>query len=172
MNITEFQEMSKATAIYPNQGTVVGSMYCTLGLVGELAELEHALNALDLGELAGDNVIKESGDVMWYLSQLATEFDITLEEHSPASSPPQTAVTSALGNICELVKKYFRDGGEDYDMNALSSALEYNIKGIIHVVQDMLYSNDIDLSVVMQTNIDKLQSRMSRGKLGGSGDNR
>lgn len=84
MTFKEYQKVSKKTAIYPDLGK--NYVYPALGLAGESGEVAEVIKRI-IREKNGviDNeakkaLIKELGDVLWYLSQLATEFNISLEE--------------------------------------------------------------------------------------------
>lgn len=80
----EYQDESKKTAKYPVIGHKI--IYPTLGLLGETGEIAEKVKKMFRdrdGELSGeerDLLKKELGDVLWYLSQLATELDITLSD--------------------------------------------------------------------------------------------
>ena len=84
MQFEEYQKESRKTAIYPNHGE--NFIYPTLGLVGESGEIaEKIKKALrdDNGEVTEERsreLEKELGDVLWYISQLATELGLSLEE--------------------------------------------------------------------------------------------
>lgn len=109
MDFDEYQKKSRKTALYPAIGKKF--VYPALGLNGEAGEVAEKVKKIMRdkdGKVSDEDrqeLNKELGDVLWYLSQLATEFDLS------------------LGDIA-------------------------------------------------QANIDKLYSRLERGKLGGSGDNR
>lgn len=108
LTFRSYQEKSSETAIFPKQKAL---QYLALGLVSEAGEIAGKIKKIirdDNGWVSTDKekaLLKECGDVLWYLSQLVTELDGNLDE-------------------------------------------------------------------VAQGNIDKLFSRMERGKLGGSGDDR
>ncbi len=109
MTFEEYQKESRKTALYPNKDN--NFIYPTLGLTGEAGEVADKIKKIIRdkdGILTNDDkkeIIKELGDVLWYISQLATEMDGSLEN-------------------------------------------------------------------VAQTNLDKLFSRLERGKISGNGDNR
>lgn len=109
MDFKEYQEKSRKTAIYPDAGN--NFIYPTLGLSGEAGEVSEKIKKVIrdkegiIDEDTRDLIRKELGDVLWYVSQLASELNISLDE-------------------------------------------------------------------VAEKNIEKLYSRMERGKLQGSGDNR
>jgi NTP pyrophosphatase (non-canonical NTP hydrolase) len=103
MNFNEYQDESTKTVLPSIQGK---PEYFALGLCGESGEVAEKIKKMIRdGNLDTENLAKELGDVLWYLSQLSACFDLKLEE-----------------------------------------------------IADM--------------NIKKLKSRQSRGKIGGTGDNR
>lgn len=83
MNFDEYQKASRKTAIYPNKGK--NYIYPTLGLAGESGEVAEKIKKLirdEKGKVTKrfrEDLKKEMGDVLWYLSQLATEFKIKLD---------------------------------------------------------------------------------------------
>ena len=78
----KYQELTAQTAIYPKEA---GQIYTTLGLVNEAGEVAGKVKKIlrdDCGVVSGEKraeIAKELGDVLWYLSQCATEFCICLE---------------------------------------------------------------------------------------------
>lgn len=109
MDFKQYQEKSRKTAIYPNSGE--NYVYPTLGLSGEAGEVAEKIKKVIrdkngvIDEETREEIKKELGDVLWYISQIASELDLSLDE-------------------------------------------------------------------IGEKNIEKLYSRMERGKLSGSGDNR
>ena len=97
------------TALYPK--ITESFVYPTLGLCGEAGEVAEKIKKIfrdDQGIVSKEKkreIAKELGDVLWYLSQIASEFELSFDE-------------------------------------------------------------------VAQLNIKKLKSRLKRGRLNGSGDNR
>jgi NTP pyrophosphatase (non-canonical NTP hydrolase) len=84
MNFEDFQKIVKKTSIYPSQGNNVA--YVTLGLAGEAGEVADKVKKLirdDKGILTPDKkkeMIKELGDVLWYLTACAIELGVNLED--------------------------------------------------------------------------------------------
>ena len=82
MEFSEYQRLSRRTALYPRGASLA---YPVLGLTGEAGEVaEHAKKAIrdDGGELTPERraaMVKELGDVLWYVAQLATELDLDLD---------------------------------------------------------------------------------------------
>ena len=100
MTFEEYQKRSRESAIYPDQGSNI--VYPTLGLAGETGEVaEKVKKAIrDEGGTMSDarraELEKELGDVLWYLSQLATELGLSLGR-------------VAEGNIEKLASRKDRD---------------------------------------------------------------
>lgn len=84
MDFKEYQETSKKTAKYPNAGS--NFIYPTLGLASESGEVAGKIKKVirDKNGVIDDDtktqIMKELGDVLWYLSQLSTELNLTLDE--------------------------------------------------------------------------------------------
>ena len=84
MDFKEYQEKSRKTALYPNIGQ--NFVYPTLGLSGEAGEVAEKIKKVirDKGGVIDDatreEIKKELGDVLWYLSQIASELNLTFEE--------------------------------------------------------------------------------------------
>ncbi len=82
MHFSEYQKESRKTARYTNAGK--NYIYPLLGLLGEAGEVaEKAKRTMRDGktteELKSD-IKKELGDVLWYIAQVATELDLSLED--------------------------------------------------------------------------------------------
>ena len=84
MRLNEYQDKARETAIYPNLGN--NPIYPTLGLVGESGEVAEKMKKIIRdhdGKITIDKrqeIIKELGDVLWYVANLCKEFDVSLEE--------------------------------------------------------------------------------------------
>ncbi len=83
MELSEYQRLSRRTAEYPREAWLA---YPALGLAGEAGEVaEHAKKAIrdDGGEISDErrgSMSKELGDVLWYVAQLASELDLSLDD--------------------------------------------------------------------------------------------
>jgi NTP pyrophosphatase (non-canonical NTP hydrolase) len=100
MDLADYQQRSRATAVYPNAGENL--TYPALGLCGEAGECaEKVKKALrdDGGVLTPerrDALAAELGDVLWYVAQLATEAGLDLDE-------------IAEGNLSKLLSRQSRN---------------------------------------------------------------
>ena|ERR1700753_1873853 len=119
-SLNEYQSIATKSAIYPGQGTPLGLVYVALKLNGEAGELaEHVGKAMRDDDLMGSHfeldgpnsislaqhaltserrelIIKEIGDVLWYLSAACNELGISLSD-------------AALTNLKKLADRSKRD---------------------------------------------------------------
>lgn len=83
MDLSEYQRESRRTAEYPREAWLA---YPALGLAGEAGEVaEHAKKAIrdDEGKVSDERktaMSKELGDVLWYVAQLASELELSLDD--------------------------------------------------------------------------------------------
>lgn len=79
-----YQSMASTTAVYPNIGSNI--YYPALGLAGEAGEVCDKISKImrDHNDIVSNEMKleleKELGDVLWFLSQLATELGLFLED--------------------------------------------------------------------------------------------
>ena len=84
MDFKEYQDIARSTAIYPNIGNNI--YYPTLGLCGESGEVAEKIKKImrDDGGIVSEEkkelLKKELGDSMWYLSNLAAELGLDLND--------------------------------------------------------------------------------------------
>ena len=82
MTFADYQQRSRATAVYPGAGDNL--LYPTLGLCGEAGEVAEKVKKMvrdDAGVLTPQRreaLAKELGDVLWYVAQVATEAGLDL----------------------------------------------------------------------------------------------
>jgi len=83
MTFEEYQKLTQKTALYPNKGH--NFVYPTLGLSGESGEVAEKVKKIFrdnngiVDEKIKITIQKELGDVLWYVAQIATEFDLSLD---------------------------------------------------------------------------------------------
>lgn len=88
MDFKEYQEKSRVTAKYPELGDTF--VYPTLGLTGEAGEVADKVKKhirdrgitkpSQLTTEQKNELAKELGDVLWYVTQLASELGLELNE--------------------------------------------------------------------------------------------
>jgi NTP pyrophosphatase (non-canonical NTP hydrolase) len=87
MDFNEYQKKSRKTAAYPNVGDNLP--YLALGIADEAGEVagkvkkfirdHHMQSIADLTDEQKQDLVKEAGDVLWYIAQIATETGYELE---------------------------------------------------------------------------------------------
>ena len=84
MDFNVYQKKSRKTAGYPDIGHPV--IYPTLGLVNEAGEVAGKIKKVfrdkdgQISEETREALKAELGDVLWYITQVATELNLTLDE--------------------------------------------------------------------------------------------
>lgn len=86
LSFNEYQERAASTAIYKEGNEGRELFYVALGLAGEAGEVAGEVSKLIrdekgvLNESRRTKLIKEVGDVMWFLAQTCTELGVSMEE--------------------------------------------------------------------------------------------
>lgn len=93
MDFDTYQNETRKKAVYPEVGN--NFVFPTLGLVGEAGEVAEKVKKLIRDKYTGTPetvtsddraaIQKELGDVLWYLSQLASEFSLSLGDVAQAN---------------------------------------------------------------------------------------
>jgi len=84
MELNEYQKKSRKTAKYPVIGHPI--IYPSLGLVNEAGEVAGKVKKIfrdkggKINEESKAALKAELGDVLWYLAQIATELNLSLDE--------------------------------------------------------------------------------------------
>ena len=175
MKLDEYQQSATSTAIYP--GTLT---YPALGLCGEVGELADACGCDN-----EENTIKETGDVLWYVANVANDCQVDLSEvckrktfHKKGdrlywdNEEATIELCVLAGIVAENVKKTIRDNDGELQEKRRKNILRA-LKQIVEVLAEIVNHIDgHDLESCAKMNIAKLKSRKERGKLKGDGDAR
>jgi NTP pyrophosphatase (non-canonical NTP hydrolase) len=92
MKFDEYQDLTSKTAIYPEVGTgsLIALNYCALGL-SEAGEVQGKVKKIwrdDDGVITDEKraaILGELGDVLWYVSQAASELNSSLSDIAQAN---------------------------------------------------------------------------------------
>lgn len=90
MKFSEYQQQATQTALYPRVANH-GWIYPALGLANEAGEVTGKLKKVIrdndgvIDEDRRKDISKELGDVLWYIAQLATELEISLDDVAEAN---------------------------------------------------------------------------------------
>jgi len=169
ITISQYAEIINKTAIYPQEVNKFGIAYTWLGLNEEFKEFWEKETNQDK-----EGMLKEAGDVCWYICALCKETGIDFEQlltHYIKIIRYQLPKLTATELIYELltfsgnVKKFYRDGKE-ININTL----EYILREIL----DFVFENyeEEDIYIILQKNYEKLIKRRETNTLHGDGDNR
>ncbi len=84
MTFREYQLKAKETAKYPEKN--YNFIYATFGMMGEAGEVSEKIKKIwrdknkEVNEQDREEIKKELGDVLWYLSQIAEELQIDFDD--------------------------------------------------------------------------------------------
>lgn len=84
MEFNEYQKETRKHAIYPGVGS--NFSFPMIGLAGETGEVAEKIKKIIrdkngvVDDVSRSEVEKELGDVLWYLSQIASEFGLSLDD--------------------------------------------------------------------------------------------
>jgi len=85
MRMNEYQEKARETAIYKRKEGEI-TFYPYLGLGGEVGEVLEEVKKAERDEGGSitkerkERIVKELGDVLWYVTAIATDLEISLED--------------------------------------------------------------------------------------------
>lgn len=79
MGFNEYQDFVKSMKVYPEKYAII---YPTLGITGEGGEISEKVKKWLRGDRELDKLelLKEAGDVLWYLASLADDLGYTLQD--------------------------------------------------------------------------------------------
>jgi len=89
MTFNEYQAITKKDAIFPDEDNHF--IYATLGLIGEAGEVAEKIKKIwrdkekEVSERDREEIKKELGDVLWYMSQLASEIGLDFDDVASAN---------------------------------------------------------------------------------------
>jgi NTP pyrophosphatase (non-canonical NTP hydrolase) len=187
-NYAAYEKAVEALAQYPyaNAGNLGSILYPTLGLTGEVSEVLEKIADLHKGQGGQQEIVKELGDVLWYITRCAAElsvdlktltFQLSVAALQQKTNPLATTIflSVAAGRVAEHVKKALRDDEGDLHSRLTESRraaiLEALRETFLHLICTSL-ALDSSLEEVAVANIAKLTSRKERNLINGEGDNR
>lgn len=170
-DLVEYQEQAITTAIYKNE---LAPAYPLIGIVNEAGELAEAVADRNLTE-----VLKEGGDVLWYLALAARDLGMALprafgtDPGTSSQTPEQVMLRlcAAAGELAGHVKKSLRDDDKLWH-SSRNHAAETLVLRTLDLLASVLSSHGLTLQEVAAANLAKLASRAERGVLNGSGGSR
>ncbi len=152
MELNEYQNLARQTAIYPEEH---GLTYTILGLIGEA------------GEYLTNPSIDEKGDNFWYIAQIAYELKLPLSALPKMNVNGNKSYIETVTLLANTYKKVLRDHN-----GVLTGNRRHELILLLAGAFTSLCNDGYPNEEAMKKNIDKLFSRKTRGVLGGSGDDR
>lgn len=130
-------------------------IHMCLGIAGEYGELQFELYQFFIGVANRKNVVKEFGDLEFYLEGLRQAFNI--ERYEFAGDKPTEVLessTGAIGILIDIVKK-----GIAYDKEFPIDKLEIAFRDVEFLLEFLRRSNRISRNETISSNIEKLAER-------------
>lgn len=200
LTFSQYQKDCLKTANYPNIGDNL--VYPVLGLCGESGELFEKittyLNESKFKIQNTDEIVKEIGDILWYLFVVLYELGVTenkikqwfdyetfdsfennvliLYANSITEISEYTFITNVMFSslkVAELTKKYIRD--DNYKISdERKEKIIHNLKMLLYFLTRMCIHSKFDLHIssIAKDNTKKLYDRYNRGVIRGDGDYR
>lgn len=202
-----FQTHTRTTGVYPSKeipGAAPALSYLTLGLTGEAGEVSEHIADLtrdNNGALDADRralLIKEVGDVSWYLTELTYHLYMNLSELADGDSiaafqasapgvevyPGRDQVgspaalswlghtlTASTGAVADQVKKVLRDD-DGVLLLGRQEIIVPHLRRALWALSELSRHLQEPYGQVLAGNVEKLRDRKARGVLQGSGDTR
>lgn len=161
MRLSEYQTLAQRTASKQTTGTLRLAV-AGLGLAGEAAEV---LDLIEAGTDDTPKMVKELGDVMWYVADTASVAGLALDEVViPASSGDEDRkrlairLTIRAGMLADYLKKVV---GHNHPLD--QERVTAGLGDLIRLVTDVAAQYHTDLATVCERNIDKLRIRYPDG---------
>ena len=84
---------------------------------------------------------------------------------------PTLGLVGESGEVAEKIKKVLRDNNGNFD-NESKTAIKKELGDVLWYLANLCNELDFTLNEVAEENLEKLNNRLSRGKISGSGDDR
>ena len=84
---------------------------------------------------------------------------------------PTLGLVGESGEVAEKVKKILRDKNSSFDYES-KKAIKKELGDVLWYLSNLCDELDFSLNEVAEENLEKLNNRLSRGKISGSGDDR
>ena len=105
MTFDEYQSAARRTALYPDETRLLYPVLKLAGEAGEVAEKvgkwmrdEGWLPGMEVSSMQRDALVKELGDVLWYVANVAADLEVSLEDVA-ATNIEKLADRTARGAI-------------------------------------------------------------------------
>ena len=188
MNLFQYQEAAKSTAIYPPSKNM---LYPALGLIGECGEVAEKVKKIirdDNGEITDNRklaIMKELGDCCWYIANICCDTSLSLgmiyqsrdraiELSTGQLNLPKLVflLNSRATSIAQILEIWYYEHDGQQNQSGRFIALSEWISYILICIELIAKQCDFTLREVYTANIEKLLDRKNRGVIKGEGDAR
>jgi len=186
MDIKRYQKFVNKTAFFPRSTQGRNISYLVMGIVEEVGEIyevilkKNKLKETDnyLNEYVITQIIKELGDLVWYITAICNEMTFSLGcliQYTKVkiinNNINHSSLLLYLGDLSGAVKKMIRDDKEKITEEK-SNLIITNLCNILGYVLQICNNNKIKFETVLDVNMNKIKNRMKKGTLHGSGNDR
>lgn len=84
MELNQYQAFTRTTVVYPKHDAISYTLYGLMSEIGEIADL-FKKEIRDRKPTGDDTLIRELGDVLYYVARLSDELDYDLERVAQAN---------------------------------------------------------------------------------------
>ena len=204
----DYIEFTKTTSIYPKDSAIDYLLYGIISEVGEFDEAadicfdtfeeQHSIDDVNVYSFEVkaavfyckehepelyDNLIKEIGDIFWYIAQLIDVLELPLEyiinawstkvilalDDNEANVTTDSDLIKAATKLADIRKKDVRDG---YAPSLFQQKVLEQLQHLYVAIMGVVISIELTELDIINANKEKLSSRKERDVLGGSGDDR
>lgn len=164
MELKEYQNLARQTVVYPKQ---MANEYLSFGLFSEVGELHETYL-----EGSRTDLIREMGDVMWYLVNLLWEngfvaIDLPLGKIRQGPDEQMMQLCADASKFGDWMKKGIRDWRQ-----LVRQEVKEAVGACVHGIERICMLKGISFQEVLEVNVEKLFGRKENGSLHGSGDYR
>lgn len=165
INMEGYKEEALKTAFYPNMGSNIE--YPVIAVLEESIEIFEKIEI----NASKEEIVKELGDLLWYTAMIFHEFKkpFVFNKIDGYITPSRFIIHS--GNLASILKKTLRDNNGDFTEDKLKEFFSI-IDLMLSFVSNVSLQLGFELQDVARINIDKINDRIKRGTLQGSGDDR
>lgn len=179
LTVAQYQETATRTLLPRPEAPIADNnmmvIWNAIGLAGEAGEIANLVSG---SPHLADEISDELGDMVWYISAIATKLNLSLEKIVRLSKREQMPYTYAeimairlfvhTGKVCDLIKKgIFHRHGLDVE------EIEKELVGCMRMIRGLCGEYRLALrSTIMTKNLTKLQKRYKSGFTSGESINR
>ena len=190
MDIVRYQKFVNKSSIFPRSTQGRNLSYLVMGMVEEVGEIyEFVLkqDSLDenhpqhniLSKYLQEQINKELGDLMWYITAICNEMNYPLShliqytkvKNDMMKENLNMKLILYLGEISGAVKKLIRDDNEVLTNNK-KNVITTNLCYILSFILQLCNNNKISLGKIVEINANKIKNRIKNNTIHGSGNDR